>query len=170
MKEIWKNIDGYEGLYQVSNLGRVKSLEKFIYDTINRTQHNKERILKPGKSKTGYLQVILCKDRKIKTFSVHRLVAMTFLENPNNLETVHHIDEDKTNNKVSNLEWTTQKKNVQYSCGIKIKCLDIKTNETIYFSSINEAANFLNTECSVISYSLYISKKPYKKRFIFSEI
>lgn len=102
-KEIWKDILGYEGLYQVSNFGRVKSL-KF----------GKERILKLTKDKDGYLIVNLYKNNKSKTFKVHRLVAEAFIPNPDNLPQVNHKDEDKSNNILSNLEWCDVKYNQNY--------------------------------------------------------
>ena len=102
-EEIWKDVVGYEGLYQVSNNGRVKSL-KF----------GKEKILKPGKLKNGYLRVNLCKNEKQKHFLVHRLVALTFITNPNNLPDVNHKDENKENNRVENLEWCDCKYNINY--------------------------------------------------------
>ena len=101
--ETWKAIAGYEGIYEVSDLGRVKSL-KF----------GKERILKPGGDTHGYLHVILCRDGHTKKLFVHRLVAEAFIQNPNNLATVNHKDEVKTNNTVSNLEWMSQKDNLNY--------------------------------------------------------
>lgn len=101
--EIWKDIEGYEGLYQVSNLGRVKSLYL-----------GKERILKPGKHRCGYLCVALCKDGKMKTYKVHRLVAINFIQNSLNLPQVNHKDENKENNCVWNLEWCDNKYNSNY--------------------------------------------------------
>lgn len=101
--EIWKDIEGYEGLYQVSNLGRVKSL-KF----------NKEKILKLLLDSKGYYKVNLYKNNKIKTYLMHRLIASAFISNPNNLPQVNHKDEDKTNNKVENLEWCTVDYNINY--------------------------------------------------------
>ena len=101
--ENWKEIDGYEGLYEVSDLGRVKSF-----------WHGKERILKPGKNTCGYLHVSLFKDGKVKQPKIHRLVAEAFIPNPDNLETVNHKDEVKTNNAVSNLEWMSIKDNLNY--------------------------------------------------------
>lgn len=103
MEEIWKDIEGYEKLYQVSNLGRVKSL-KF----------GKERILKAIKGKDGYLRISFCKERKIKTFLVHRLVAFAFIPNPDNLPQVNHLDENKQNNISSNLEFCDAKYNINY--------------------------------------------------------
>ena len=104
--EIWKDITGYEGLYQVSNLGNVKSL--------NYNKTGKEKILKGGKGKDGYLQVVLCKEDKRKTHTIHRLVATAFIDNPNNLPQVNHIDENNTNNCVDNLEWCNCKYNINY--------------------------------------------------------
>ena len=106
--EVWKDIEGYEGLYQVSDYGRVK-----------RIGYKKERILKPGRLKNGYLQVILYKNGKQNHFLVHRLVALTFISNPNNLPEVNHKDEDKTNNKFENLEWCDRKYNINYGTHIQ---------------------------------------------------
>ena len=103
MKESWKDKKDYEGIYQVSNCGRVKSI-KF----------GKERILKLTKDKDGYLIVNLYKNNKSKTFKVHRLVAEAFLPNPDNLPLINHKDEDKSNNIVSNLEWCDVKYNTNY--------------------------------------------------------
>ena len=107
MEEQWKTaiIDGivYEGLYKVSNLGRILSLN------YNRT--GKPELMNPGTDKDGYLKVTLSKNRKRKTCKVHRLVAQTFIPNPDNLPEVNHIDEDKTNNRVENLEWKSHKDN-----------------------------------------------------------
>lgn len=105
MKEEWKDIKSYEGLYQISNLGRVKSLNYNKTNTIS--------VLKPGKCR-GYLQVSLCKNGEHKYFKVHRLVAQAFIPNPNNYKEVNHKDEDKTNNRVDNLEWCTSKYNSNY--------------------------------------------------------
>ena len=103
MKENWRTIDGYED-YQVSNFGRVKSLK-----------NGKEKILRPRVNGKGYLDVILCKDRKRKHMTVHRLVANAFLQNPDNLPVINHIDENKQNNFVSNLEWCTYSYNNSYN-------------------------------------------------------
>lgn len=103
--EEWKDIQGYEGLYQVSNEGRVKSL-KF----------GKEKILK-GRISSNYLLVCLRKNGKSRNKLIHRLVAEAFLENPQNLQEVNHKDENKTNNHVENLEWCTPKYNSNYGTG-----------------------------------------------------
>ena len=101
--EVWKDIKGYEGHYQVSNNGRVKSLKQ-----------GKEKILKPVRDTKGYLAVQLCKNGEIKRCFVHRLVAQTFIQNPNNLPHINHKDEVKTNNSVQNLEWCSAKYNNNY--------------------------------------------------------
>jgi len=114
-EEIWKDIKGYEGLYQVSNMGRVKSLERTVIRKNGRKFTVRERILKPFPNHKGYLQVSLCDSRgKEKTVKVHRLVCEAFYKNPENKPCVNHIDEDKTNNAASNLEWCTYKENNNY--------------------------------------------------------
>lgn len=106
--EVWKDIKDYEGHYQVSNQGRVKSLKRV-----------KEQILKPGRDKDGYLFVILYKNNKMKYCFIHRLVAQSFIPNPQNLPQVNHKNEDKTDNKVDNLEWCDSKYNNNYGTHIQ---------------------------------------------------
>ena len=101
--EVWCPIKGFEGLYEVSDQGRVRSL-KF----------GKERILKPVRTPKGYLQVSLYKNGKMKPIRIHRLVAQTFIPNPDNLPEVNHKDENKENNSVHNLEWCDSKYNNNY--------------------------------------------------------
>lgn len=110
MVEFWKDINDYEGLYQVSNLGRVKSLTRILKDG----RKWEEKIIKPGNNGHGYLQVNLHKNGKQKNFFIHRLVAEAFIPNPDNLPYVNHKDEDKTNNLVSNIEWCTHEYNINY--------------------------------------------------------
>lgn len=107
MQEIWKDIKGYENIYQISNKGNVKSL--------NYKQTGREKILKPSVDKDGYLFVCLCKNRKVKPFKVHRLVAEAFISNPNNYPCVNHKNEIKDNNRLENLEWCTVKYNNIYN-------------------------------------------------------
>ena len=108
MNEVWKDIDGYDGKYQVSNLGNVRSTRFYGHERI--------RVLKPQRNGKGYLKVGLvdCYG-KTRQRAIHRLVAETFIPNPDNLEMVNHKDEDGTNNTVENLEWCTRSYNQLYS-------------------------------------------------------
>ena len=110
MEEVWKEIRGYEGLYEVSNLGRVRRA------SISNRLHN-DGILKPIK-RNNYLKVVLSKEGNKTDYFIHRLVAETFIENPNNLPYVNHIDEVKTNNTTNNLEWCDALYNTNYGSGI----------------------------------------------------
>lgn len=111
--EIWKDIDGFEGLYQVSNLGRVKSLPKYTYSK-GYPQLRKEKILKPGYTGRKRCYATVCLNDG-KQYKVHRLVAEAFIPNPDNLPIVNHKDENPKNNCVENLEWCTNQHNVKYS-------------------------------------------------------
>ena len=103
INEEWKPVEGFEGLYEVSSLGRVKSL--------NYNHTGKEKILRHRKCRNGYLLVDLCRDGKRKTLLIHRLVAIAFLTNPEGLPEVNHKDEVKINNCVNNLEWVSKSYN-----------------------------------------------------------
>ena len=104
MEEIWKDIEGYEGLYQVSNMGNIKSMKRQSCD--GRYSYE-EFIKKPSYNNYGYKIISLMKDRKSKLFLVHRLVAKAFIPNPNKLPYINHKDECRDNNIASNLEWCT---------------------------------------------------------------
>ena len=112
--EEWRDVVGYEGRYQVSSMGRVKSLERKFIDKIGRERYVKECFLKPGADRGGYLRVGLCDGEKRKTFKVHRLVCEAFHENPDNKPQVNHINEIKTDNRASNLEWATARENSNF--------------------------------------------------------
>ena len=119
MKEIWKDIKGYEGLYQVSNFGEIKSLgRKYSYYSISNNLVNGRRFprkLKQGVRKDGYLFVALVKNKNKKYMSTHRIVALNFLTPIKGKNQVNHKDGDKKNNQVKNLEWCTGKENVYHS-------------------------------------------------------
>lgn len=101
--EIWKDIKGYEGLYQVSNMGRVK--------TLNYNHTGMERVLKESPARGGYKKVILCRENKCKTYQTHRLVAEAFIPNPEGKPCTDHINTIRTDNRVENLRWVTRKEN-----------------------------------------------------------
>ena len=114
--EEWKYIKGYEGLYQVSNLGRVKSLKRYVQNHSGLQYLKEEQIRKPSerkdkRKKQGYLAVQLYKDNKSKNCYIHRLVAEAFVENPYNKKTVNHINGDKHDNRAINLEWSSYREN-----------------------------------------------------------
>lgn len=111
MKEEWRFIKNYEGLYEVSNTGLVRSIDRYTINSKGVKKRYKGKLLSPGFNKrNGYFLVRISKD----CFYVHRLVAEAFLDNPDNLREVNHKDEDKTNNRVDNLEWCTSKYNRSY--------------------------------------------------------
>ena len=101
MMEEWRAVPGYEGLYEVSNMGNVRNVRR-------------NKLLRLLKTNNGYIRVFLCKNGIKTGFQVHRLVSEAFIPNPNNLPQVNHKDEDKTNNNVDNLEWCTAKYNLNY--------------------------------------------------------
>jgi len=117
--EIWRPIKGYEGLYEVSNFGRVRSLDRIVENKNKgswRCRLTRGRVLCPGDngSKIGYLFVNLSKNGKTREFYIHRLVAEAFVDNPNNHTIINHKDENGKNNRADNLEWCTQKYNCNY--------------------------------------------------------
>ena len=147
--EIWKDIKDYEGCYQISNLGNIKSLI--------RKNNKKEKLLKVQISTCGYYKILLYKNNKSKHFKVHRLIAIHFIPNIYNKEQINHIDGNKLNNNINNLEWVTPKENMQHAVrtGLKDKGIISSTKLksipiTLYkdgieftFSSRNEAARSL---------------------------
>lgn len=112
MDEIWKDVPGYNNWYQCSNLGRVKSKDRDVVYSNGHTHHYIGQILKSSIQQQGYCTVgIRDNSGHTKTVAIHRLVAITFLPNPYNKREVNHIDGDKTNNSVANLEWATTLEN-----------------------------------------------------------
>ena len=153
IKEIWKDIPEYEGLYQASNLGKIKSLDRFNY----KGHHNLEKILKQKLNKNGYLSVSLCKNKKVKVCYIHKLIAITFLDNNNNYPCVNHKDGNKQNNIVDNLEWCSYTHNNNEAIRLKLR----KTKPVIQYDknfikikkwdSIANAARILKINPSDIS-------------------
>jgi hypothetical protein len=120
--EVWKDIKDYEGLYQISSWGRVKSLSRRMWVGRGWTI-SKEKILRAHNTGKGYLQTFFTKDYKKYYPLIHRLVAEVFIQNPLNLPDINHKDGNKSNNYVNNLEWCTKKQNTQY--GIKLGLIKI---------------------------------------------
>lgn len=160
--EMWINVPDYEGLYQVSNYGRVKSVKRYRKSKNNSISVVEERILKPKQTKDGYLSVALCKDNKLKSHRVHRLVAICFLPNPNNYPVINHKDECKTNNNVDNLEWCSIQYNSIYSIHKLSKPI---VYDGIIYSSIKECGRRLNVDPHTIRYHLK-TKTKYKGHFL----
>lgn len=116
--ETWKDIENYEGLYQVSSLGNVKSLSRVVVNKNGQTQAYPEKLLKPDVYRTkcsNYLRVTLCKDHKTKRYLVHRLVANAFIPNPDKKPIINHKDNNAENNNTSNLEWCTHAENMLHA-------------------------------------------------------
>lgn len=158
MEEIWKPIKGYENLYLISNYGSVLGIKR-------------NNILKPGKHEKGYLMVVLTKNGISKTYKVHRLVANTFLGEPNGME-VNHIDGDKTNNSVWNLEYCTHSENMAHakSTGLIYKkavaMLDDYGNVIKRFPSVSEAEHFTGAKAITRACNTGIRAKKYHWKFI----
>ena len=147
MNEIWKDIENYKGMYQVSNKGDVKSLKRF-YKNHSKLKLVEEKILKTMKDSQGYLQVNVCKNGACLIIRIHRLVAETFIPNPENKRTVNHINGIKSDNSVNNLEWNTYSENIKHAFRIGLKTSkhlnkpvkQIKNGKTIHiFCSLHEA-------------------------------
>lgn len=138
--EVYKDIEGYEGLYQISDQGNLKSL--------NYHRSGKDKTLKPAKNQKGYLYVCLCKEGKHKIHKIHRLVAQTFIPNPNNYLEVNHKDENPANDCVNNLEWCDRKYNCNYGTRNQRSALSrskqVMCVETgVVYPSLSEAARQL---------------------------
>ena len=130
MIEKFKPVQGYAGIYEISNLGRVKSLSRVIERNDGNTRVTEDRIILPFLTKCGYHQIVLCKDGVRKKHLIHRLVANAFIENPDKLPIINHKDENKLNNRVDNLEWCSAYYNLRYGKMqaklVKINVIDSK--------------------------------------------
>ena len=130
--EIWKDIEGYEGLYQVSNMGRVKSLGRKVKNiSLKRGyRETKDKILKQYIDRYGYLKVVLTKETQRSYFTAHRLVALAFIDNPLNKPSVDHKNTIRTDNRVENLRWLTQKEQLNDNELSKIRHLAAREKAT----------------------------------------
>ena len=116
--EVWKSCVGLEGLYEVSNFGNVRSVERMVPHYCGGLKKSPSKLLKPGKGKNGYLTLSLCVDGEKSNHAVHRLVALAFIANPNHKVQVNHKDGNKHNNNVENLEWVTVSENAKHGYGV----------------------------------------------------
>ena len=145
MREEWKDITGYEGLYQVSNTGKVKSLERTIWNSGRGCYRTvPERILKAKSNCNGYITVQLYKEGKKKYCRINRLVAIAFIPNPDNLPEVNHKDKIRTNNCVQNLEWCTKQYNIEYSKAKAVIGINKVSGLIVEFPSAYEAERVLS--------------------------
>lgn len=144
--EIWKDVAGYEGLYRISAVGRIKSLSRLILYRNGKKQISKERILKPQNRITNglvYKKIDLSKGDTVKQLSIHRLVAIAFIPNPENKPCVNHINGDASDNRVENLEWCTHKENsvhwaIRKNCRSVIKSYEASLSKYLLFGFCNE--------------------------------
>ena len=132
MEEVWKDSPGYEGMYQVSNLGQVRSYGRYCNNRYNKVWRP-GRILSAGKDNKGYLTVVLCLNDTRHTVKVHRLVAELFIDNPENKDQVNHINGNKQENCVANLEWCTQSENMMHAWQIGLQSRVHKKNDSRSF-------------------------------------
>lgn len=161
--EEWKSIPGYEDLYEVSSYGRVKSLEISYIRRNGIRDHKPEIILTPKNNGTGYFIVCLYKNKTHKYYLIHRLVAIAFLPNPNNLPCVNHKDEDKTNNNVNNLEWCSHRYNSNYNGVLKKRSQRMKENG-IYEKIALKLRKYPDTVGLDIKERQKIYQREYRKR------
>lgn len=161
MNEIWKPVVGYEGIYEVSNTGKVKSILRFVTSKVGKTRPYKEKILKPTFCNQGYGRVTLFEDGKRVRHKVHRLVALAFIPNPENKPHVNHIDARTSNNSVYNLEWCTASENIKHAYKIGNAChkrsnhnqakLVLHLETGIYYGCISDCADALGMAQSALS-------------------
>lgn len=161
-QELWRDIAGYEGIYQVSNQGRIKSLDRFI-DIVWQgkivRKPLKGKIKTPNVQNNGYYIVWLCdSESNRKALLVHRLVASAFIENPNQFKDVNHKDGNKLNNGVSNLEWCTRSENIKHSYRVlnhrknskAIRCIETDKR----YESAADASRVTGINCGGIKHAL----------------
>ena len=167
MIEIWKDISNYKGYYQASNIGRIKSLDRYVRGRYNTMRLIKGKVLKPGITNKGYFAVNIYRIGNHRMLSVHRLVAVTFINNPENKATVNHKNGNKLDNRVENLEFMTQKENVNhaYNKGLhnynrrKILMLSLDNEPLLWFNSLTEASTMSGVNLSSVSNCCVGSRK-----------
>jgi hypothetical protein len=170
--ENWKDINGYEGYYQISNFGKIKSLPRVLENRIK-----KETILKLIINNHGYVACGLTINNKHKRFLVHRLIAEAFIENTQNKPFINHINGIKDDNRIENLEWVTHSENVKHAYDIGIKKsksgknhyaakIVLNLENGIFYDTLKEAAFYNNINYTTLKSALFFKTK-YSKKFIY---
>jgi hypothetical protein len=175
--DIWLDIPGYEGIYQSSNTGKIRThKDKVSYTKKQGKRKWKQRKLKQKVGKDNCHRVSLWKEGKEKTFLVHRLVAMTFLDKPDGNDYINHIDGDRHNNHVDNLEWCDHKHNNNHAfdnglmtTNREVILMDSKTNELKHFRSLAKASEYLGYNGGALSGYLIKGKKEARGHYIFTK-
>ena len=176
MEEIWKDIKGYEGLYQCSTCGNIRSLDRYICESSGKKQFRKGQMIVPRKNKNGYLQFALNKNAKRKMVYVHIIVAETFIENINDNLVVNHKDGNKLNNNIDNLEWCSYSENNLHSyrklnritsnegCTPKsVYIIDTTSKSLKCFNSIAETSREIKLSTTQINRYIHSNKKMERK-------
>lgn len=168
-KEVWKDVMGYEGLYEISSFGSLKRLKRTTLGKNGVEYNYPELIIKGDYDKDGYIRTTMSKNKNKKTKKLHRLVAEAFIPNPNNYPEVNHLDETKDNNRVSNLEWTTTRGNANHGTrneritnhpnqrkkvnGWKkpVRIIDLKNGDIKIYESATEAGERIGLHQTLVS-------------------
>ena len=170
--QIWKDISGYEGYYQISNFGKIKSLSRILKNRLK-----KETILKQSVNNHGYVACELRFNNKSKRILVHRIIAEAFIENTHNKPFINHINGIKNDNRIENLEWVTHSENVKHAYDIGIKKskngknhyaakIVLNLENGIFYDTLKEAAFFNNINYGTLKSALFFKTK-YSKKFIY---
>ena len=170
MNEIWKEIPGYEGYFEVSNLGNFRSMDRMVKYKNGGLRKYPGKPLKVEQMQDGYQRIVLMKESIKKRYMCHRLVALTFIENPNDLPQVNHKDGVRNNNTVDNLEWCNELQNAQHAIKVLGKTMKGKTNsKPVYckeldreFKSMKQTIEFLgNHACNEGIKKAIVANRPY---------